>query len=108
MLVPNRLEDFFFFPMPAKPPAKRKHGAAILTKRGRQIAGRSQFLDVTCVLDPASVLSSLLAASHALQAFHERLRALCVSPRAFGLSYPLSLGEVGRVILGMTTADEAR
>lgn len=73
-----------------------------------EIHVRSVFLQGAIFLDPAKLPASLQHASTALEHFHSRLRALEVSPLEAGLSYALSLDQVDRVIVGMTTAEEAR
>jgi aryl-alcohol dehydrogenase-like predicted oxidoreductase len=75
---------------------------------GVEIHVRSAFLQGAIFLDPATLPPSLRHAAPALAAFHARLAALGVSPLEAGLSYPLSLAEVDRVIVGMTTVGEAR
>jgi aryl-alcohol dehydrogenase-like predicted oxidoreductase len=79
-----------------------------LKECGVEIHVRSAFLQGAIFLDPARLPASLRHAAPALAAFHARLAALGVSPLEAGISYPLSLGEVDRVIVGMTTVAEAR
>lgn len=79
-----------------------------LKDSGVEIHVRSVFLQGAIFLDPGKLPASLRHASPALAAFHTRLHALGASPLEAGLSYALSLPEVDRVIVGMTTIDEAR
>lgn len=75
---------------------------------GVEIHTRSAFLQGAVFLDPAKLPTALRHASNDLSTFHARLRDLHLSPLEAGISYPLSIAEVDRVIVGVTSVPEIR
>lgn len=79
-----------------------------LKDSGVEIHARSVFLQGAMFLDPSDLPLGLRHVQTGLTAFHRRLHSLGLTPAAAGIGYPLSIPDVDRVIVGMTSVDEAR
>jgi spore coat polysaccharide biosynthesis protein SpsF len=75
---------------------------------GVEIHARSVFLQGIIFLDPALLPVELAHVRSKLEDFHSRRRGLSLSPLQVGIGFPLSIPEIDHVIVGVTTADEAR
>lgn len=75
---------------------------------GVEVHVRSVFLQGAVFLDPSDLPPALRHVQPALLKFHQRLRELGLTPAEAGLAYPLSIPEIDRVIVGMTSVAEAR
>jgi spore coat polysaccharide biosynthesis protein SpsF len=75
---------------------------------GVEIHARSVFLQGAIFLAPADLPLGLRHVQPALSAFHRRLRDLGLTPAEAGIGYPLSIPEIDRVIVGMSSVEEAR
>lgn len=75
---------------------------------GVEIHARSVFLQGAMFLDPSDLPLGLRHVQPALATFHRRLRDLGLTPAEAGMGYPLSIPEIDRVIVGMSSVEEAR
>lgn len=79
-----------------------------LKASGVEVHARSVFLQGAIFLDPSDLPLGLRHVEPALSAFHRRLDDLDLTPAEAGIGYPLSIPEIDRVIVGMTSVGEAR
>jgi spore coat polysaccharide biosynthesis protein SpsF (cytidylyltransferase family)/aryl-alcohol dehydrogenase-like predicted oxidoreductase len=75
---------------------------------GVEIHARSVFLQGAMFLDPSDLPLGLRHVQPALSTFHRHLRDLGLTPAEAGMGYPLSIPEIDRVIVGMSSVDEAQ
>ncbi len=75
---------------------------------GVEVHARSIFLQGALFLDPRELPVWLRHVQAELTAFHDLLKSRGVSPVEAGIGYPLSVPEIDRVIVGMSSREEAR
>lgn len=79
---------------------------AIVKSLGVEIHARSAFLQGAIFLDPLSLPPGLAHARTILVEFHARLARHGLTPLQAALGFPLSIAEIDRVVVGVTSAEE--
>lgn len=79
---------------------------ATLAARGVEVHARSIFLQGAIFLEPSRLPARLSHCAAALEAFHNRLSGLGLSPLAAALSFIQKVPGVGRIVVGVTSASE--
>jgi spore coat polysaccharide biosynthesis protein SpsF len=75
---------------------------------GVEIHARSVFLQGAIFLKPSELPLGLAHVRPKLEAFHARLQELGISPVQAGIGYPLSIPEIDRAVVGISSVEEAQ
>jgi spore coat polysaccharide biosynthesis protein SpsF len=74
---------------------------------GVEVHARSVFLQGAIFLKPSELPLGLAHVRPKLEAFHARLQELGISPVQAGIGYPLSIPEIDRAVVGISSVQEA-